>query len=135
MDLNNGAVLPLLFQLPLEVYAPDGVLDEMAEPVRGALLAMGIVRVSLTSSQVLELREMQRAENCLSVGDCAAFLAARDLKASLLAGAPRLRARAASEGISVYDVRWVLSRIRDEQLLTGSEVSMTLIQVLTTTRF
>lgn len=130
IDLSQGGVLLYLFQLPIQLVAPSVVLDEMIEPDRKVLVDMGIEQSDLTIEQYLEAAQMHAANNQLSLGDCAAFIAARDEKLTLLTGDRRLRNRAEEAGIEVHGVLWILDEIEVNELLAGPALAASLRQML-----
>ena len=130
IDLSQGGVLPYLFRLPIQVEAPTVVLDEMIEPDRNILLEMGVKQSDLTAEQILEAARMNAADTHLSLGDCSAFIAARDEKIALLTGDRRLRKRAEETGIEVHGVLWILGEIEAAGLLTGPALAASLRRML-----
>ncbi len=130
IDLSQGGVLPFLFRLPIRIAAPTVVLDEMIKPDQETLLEMGLERSPLTVEQVLEAAQMSAADARLSLGDCAAFIAARDEKTALLTGDQRLRKRAEEAGIEVHGVLWVLDAIETAGLMAGPALAASLRKML-----
>jgi predicted nucleic acid-binding protein len=130
IDLSQGEVLPFLFKIPMQVAAPTVVLDEMIRPDQETLLEMGLERSLLTVEQVLEAAQMSAADARLSLGDCAAFIAARDEETALLTGDQRLRKRAEEAGIEVHGVLWVLDAIETAGLTAGPALAASLRKML-----
>jgi predicted nucleic acid-binding protein len=130
IDLSHGNVLPYLFKLSTQIVAPVVVLDEMIKPDREALLAMGLEQIDLTTNQFLEAARMSAADSRLSLSDCAALVAARDERITLLTGDQRLRTRAQEAGIEVRGVLWALDEIESAELLTGPALAVSLHKIL-----
>jgi predicted nucleic acid-binding protein len=130
IDLNRGDILPRLFDLPLRFAVPDGVLDELVEPDRKLLQDMGLERTEMTPDQILEAAQMSAMDPHLSLGDCTAFVAARDEQALLLTGDAALRTLAEQAGVTVHGVLWVLDEFEAARLLTGLELAACLRQML-----
>jgi hypothetical protein len=125
-DLNNGSKLTLLFQLPIEAYAPDLVVSELAEPVKEHVISLGLRLEVLTADQLFAAADMQASKTYLSLSDCAAYLLARNTGSTLLTGATRLRELAIADGISAYDSYWVVEQCELTRLLTGPEALHTI---------
>lgn len=123
IDLSQGGVLSCFFNLQMEIAAPSIVLDEMIKPDRVALLQMGLVQSPLTAEQFLDAAQMSAADAHLSLGDCAALVAARDEKVALLTGDQRLRKRAQDAGVEVHGVLWVLDEIEAAGLMIDSALA------------
>ncbi len=130
IDLNNGGILAQLFILALEVSTPDAVLDEMIEPDQYLLQDMGLAITTLSPTQLLEVVSMHVEDARLSLGDCAAFIAARDERVSLLTGDKRLRDRAEEISLETHGVLWVLDEIEAAVLLSPTELAASLQKML-----
>jgi rRNA-processing protein FCF1 len=130
IDLSQGGVLHSFFKLPMEIAAPTVVLDEMIKPDRVTLLGMGLGQSPPTAEQFLEAAQMSAADARLSLGDCAALVAARDEKVALLTGDQRLRKRAQDAGVEVHGVLWVLDEIEAAGLMAGPALAASLRKML-----
>jgi predicted nucleic acid-binding protein len=130
IDLSKGGILPLLFELPIQSFAPDLVLDEMIQPDRISLLNLGLKHAEMTPDQLIEAMRMQVADGQLSVGDCAALITARDLYMALLTGDRRLRKRAEDADVPVHGVLWLLDQVEEAGLLSGPELADVLRTIL-----
>jgi len=130
IDLHKGEILHLLFALPLEVSAPDVVLHEQVEPDRKMLQGMGLGTISLSSTQLVEVVQLSTQDAGLSMGDCAAFIAARDKGWVLLTGDKRLRQKAEAAAVETHGVLWILDMIEDEGLLNSLELAVSLQKMI-----
>ncbi len=130
IDLNNGDILPLLFKLTLLLSTPDLVLDELIKPDRITLLQMGVRKLVLSPEQLIEVVQMQADEPRLSLGDCAAFVRARDDKVMLITGDKRLREKAVEISLETHGVLWVLDEIEAAQLLNPPQLATSLQKML-----
>ncbi len=130
IDLSRGGILPLLFELSIQSFAPDLVLGEMIEPDRISLLSLGLERAEMTPDQLVEAVQMQAADGRLSMGDCAALITARDLGVTLLTGDQRRRKRAEENSVPVHGVLWLLDEIEEAGLLTGPELAAALHKIM-----
>lgn len=130
IDLNNGGILAKLFALALSVSTPDAVLDEMIEPDRNSLQHMGLASITLSPTQLLETARMHAEDTRVSLGDCAAFVAARDERVFLLTGDKRLRDRAEEISLETHGVLWVLDEIEAAELLSYAELAASLQKML-----
>jgi predicted nucleic acid-binding protein len=130
IDLNNGEILTRLFDLPLEIAASDAVLDELTEPDRNTLQHMGLGRMVLSPAQLVEAVQMHAGDPRLSLGDCTAFIAARDDNRLLLTGDKRLRDRAGALPLPTHGLLWILDEIEAAGLLSNSELAASLQKML-----
>jgi predicted nucleic acid-binding protein len=130
IDLGNGGVLPQLFQLDVRLAAPELVLDELMEPDREQLQAMGLERVTLTPEELLEAQSLAAEDRRLSVADCAALIAARNKAMTLLTGDRRLRRMADMGGVPVHGALWVLDQIAAANLLGRQALAVALRKLL-----
>lgn len=126
IDLNNGNILARLFELPLDITAPDAVLDELVEPSRSALYQLGLHSITLTSAQVIEAALLQASDPRISLGDASALTAAQYEGALLLTGDKRLRDKAAAVSLPTHGVLWVLDLLEDAGLLHSTELATSL---------
>lgn len=130
IDLNNGGILAKLFALALDISTPDAVLDEMIEPDRSTLQHMGLGMITLSPNQLLETARMHAEDARLSLGDCAALIAARDERVFLLTGDKRLRDMAETISLETHGVLWILDEIEAAELLNHAELAASLQKML-----
>jgi len=130
IDLYHGDILVQLFDLALDIFAPDMVLDELTEPDRRTLQQQGLKSVSLTLEQLLEAAQMHGDEPRLSLGDCTALIAARDENVMLLTGDKRLRDLATSLSVMTHGVLWILDEFESTGQLSGRELTDCLRKML-----
>jgi predicted nucleic acid-binding protein len=73
---------------------------------------------------------MRAEDSRLSLGDCSAFVAARDEGNSLLTGDKRLRDQAEDISLETHGVLWVLDEIEAAGLLNHAELAVSLQKIL-----
>jgi len=118
IDLERGSLLQALFRLPFEFAVPDLLFHrELKGPLGEQLIALGLRVEELTPDEVRRATSTRRANLALSVPDAFAFSLATVRGWTLLTGDGGLRQLAASTGLSVHGVLWIL-----DQLETGRHV-------------
>ena len=121
IDLHLGGVTAEAFKLNLVFKTPDLVAHEMLSPSVASLQRLGLHVVELPGVHVLEIIHMARKYHRPSRPDLSALALARSERAILLTGDKALRSAGDEEGLEVRGVLWLLDRMVDSQVLTGSK--------------
>lgn len=111
IDLGNVGLLEATFQLPHSFASTDFVLNELPPRDRRRLQALGLDIVVMGGDQMSLLQALAVQHNNSSLADVSCYLLARRNGHALLTGDGRLRRRAASEGIPVHGVLWILDQL------------------------
>lgn len=119
IDLERGALLEPLFQLPYQFAVPDYLFEtELAGDGLGAvLLELGLRVEELDPAELTRATEVVRERPDLSAQDGFAFSLAEQRDWPLLAGDGGLRKLAAQCGVEVHGVLWVCDRFEEHQVI------------------
>jgi len=123
-------VLEEAFQLDLAFKTPDLIAHELLSPSLPLLKRLGLLVVELPGPRVLEIVEMAAKYHRPSRPDLSALVLARWEGAILLTGDKALRAAADEEGIEGHGVLWLLDRMVDRRVLSGSKATAALRRML-----
>ena len=108
IDLERGALLEALFQLPHEFVVPDLLFERELKGVLGdRLIALGLRVEELTPAEVTRAAALRRQRSALSVPDTFAFALARERTWTLLTGDGVLRGVAIQENVVTHGVLWI----------------------------
>jgi len=130
IDLWNGNLLRVVFELEVTLIAPTPILDEIQESGRNTLLALGLEHSIPSIDQLMAAKGMSINEPHLSLADCSAFIAARDNNWPLLTGDKRLRQKAEAESLEIHGVLWLIDWIEAEGKLENQALATSLRKML-----
>ena len=131
IDLHNGSILAEFFRLPMEISAPDLLVEEeLVDPDRQTLTQLGLEVLTLSDREVEEITQLAAQYRRVSTLDLAALVLARSLGAVLLTGDKHLRKAAEQEGVQVHGTLWVLRELIDRGLLVALRAAEALQQML-----
>ncbi|MDY6895021.1 MAG: type II toxin-antitoxin system VapC family toxin [Thermotogota bacterium] len=130
IDLQNGEVLSLIFELPYKSITTDFAVDEMEIPPWEFLKSLGLEAYGLSSDQITDIYVMNQNYPPVSTTDLSCMVLARDLSAILLSGDKPLRTLAETQAIEVHGVLWVLDALVDHQIITQSQACLSLKRML-----
>ena len=134
IDLVEGDLLGLWFQLGIETYLPDLVLTEIRHVThRRMVLAMveaGNLRVGTFNpaelSQIVSYKQRYR----ISLADASAILLAEQMQATLLSGDTLVRKGGQSLNLDVRGLLWVFDELVLRELLEAADAAVRLERVL-----
>lgn len=130
IDLERGALLEVLFRLPMEFTVPDLLFErELKGELGNRLSALGLRVEELTSVEVGRAVEVRRRDGSLSTPDAFAFAVAESRKWTLLTGDARLRELAQQCRVETHGVLWVFDALADAAVLTNGELHRALTAV------
>jgi predicted nucleic acid-binding protein len=86
IDLYRGGLAENAFKQPLELVAPDVIIEELKEPDGDLLISSGLRVQELSGSQVLTVLDFAERYARPSREDLFALVLARDFNAVLLTG-------------------------------------------------
>ena len=130
IDMEEGELLPQMFQLPYSFSIPDILFYEELEQEHNHLIELGLRLDELEGELVsysLALVEQYRKP---SRNDCFALALAKHHQCPLLTGDKDLRTAAENEAVVVMGTVWLLKQLVILQLITGDEArnSLTLMK-------
>jgi len=130
IDLKNGEVLELIFELPYQFITTDFAADEMLPSFWTFLETLGVEAYGLSSEQITDIYLLNQSHPPVSTTDLSCLVLARDLSAILLSGDNPLRKLAEAQAIEVHGVLWLLDSLLDHQIITQSEACLVLKRML-----
>ncbi|MFF7706254.1 DUF3368 domain-containing protein [Pseudomonas sp. NPDC007930] len=119
IDLEEGALLTHLFQLPFTFQVPDILFYEELETQHAHLLGLGLTLGELTPETLIYALELTTRVRGPSRNDCFALALARQQRCHLLSGDMALRKLAKAEAVPVNGTLWVV-----EQMVAHSIISL-----------
>ncbi|WP_414664201.1 hypothetical protein [Horticoccus sp. 23ND18S-11] len=121
IDLAEGDLLGLWFQLKIETHTTDFVLGEVRREAQwqavSAFVDAGLIHKHTTAAPDLPEIVTYAQGNGISLADASAVLLALRLKADLLTGDRRMRITAKADNVAVRGVLWVLDQLVEESVL------------------
>jgi predicted nucleic acid-binding protein len=130
IDLENGEVLELIFELPYQFITTDFAADELDATLWASLEALGVEAYGLSSEQIKDIYLLIQSHHTVSTTDLSTLVLARDLPAILLSGDNPLRKLAEEQAIEVHGVLWVLDALVAQQLITPGQACHSLKNML-----
>ncbi len=114
IDLERGALLEDLFQLPFAFAVPDLLFHrELAGPLGDRLVAFGLRVEELTPAELTRATTVRRERKELSTPDTFAFAIAEGRQWPLLTGDGGLRRLAAECRIAFHGVLWICDQFEN----------------------
>lgn len=122
IDLEEGEILDIFFQLPYQFSVPDILFFEELEDQHAHLLEMGLTLCELSAQTLIYAHELiQRVGGGPSRNDCFALALAKQENCPLLSGDEALRRTARREDVEVNGSIWVVERLIQQQLITAED--------------
>ena len=120
IDLEEGQLIELMFQLPFEFCIPDILFIEELEEDHGHFKTLGLSLCELESETMLHAMGLISKYNRTSRNDCFALALAAAKRCPLLTGDKALREAAKKEAVIVHGTIWVT-----EMLIANGLISVT----------
>jgi len=130
IDLYLSELLRELFNLSLELVAPDVVIAELLQPDAEEVLAYGLRQAEFSGQQVEEVAFLRAQYRRLSVSDLSAFVLAKSLNGALLTNEGPLRRLAQQEGLPVRGTLWLLDRMVESHVISPGRAAEALKRML-----
>jgi len=122
-SLDDGNVLDILWDLHCSWCTTDLILAEWKTVDTDALVRSGLVVVTLSDAEILELFRISPDHKKIKPVDLSLFIHATHHKGCIvLTGDKRLRALCEGAGIPVHGVLWILDLIHDSRLLSHHDL-------------
>lgn len=131
IDLRKGLLLEAFLSLPYEILIPNTLFeDELLKftvEQKQALLDGGLQVVDIPGTGVLRAQEVMRAKPRLSIHDGLAFALAESHDGCILVtGDGDLRTLAATYGIEVHGLLWIMEQIHQTGVKPGRDLAVAL---------
>ena len=108
IDLEEGRLIELMFQLPYQFMIPDILFVEELEAEHKHLLEKGLALSELASETMIYAMELIPRYTQASRNDCFALALAAQEKCTLLTGDRALRNAAEAESVMVRGTLWLV---------------------------
>lgn len=118
IDLEEGQLIELMFQLPYRFSIPDILFVEELEEEHQQLIALGLNLSELSGNTMLYAMELIPRYAQASRNDCFALALAVQEGCPLLTGDKALRKAAESESVMVRGTLWLVETMVKQQLIT-----------------
>ena len=134
IDLAEGDLLGLWFQLKVETHTTDLVLREVRQETQWQRVAAFVDAGLLMShasdgAAVLSMATFANA-NGISLPDASGVLLARELGAVLLTGDRRMRLSAESAEVETHGLLWIMDLLVARKVLNTKDAAMRLERIL-----
>lgn len=127
IDLAEGDLLGLWFQLKIETHTTDFVLNELRKESQwqyvSGFVDAGLIKKHATEAAKIAGLVTYSQENHISVADASAVLLALRLKADLLTGDRKMRRTAQADRITTRGVLWILDQLVERGVLAKLEAA------------
>lgn len=117
IDMEEGRVLELMFQLPERFAVPNVLYEEELIERHAALPARGLLVVEVREEFMLEAQRLRTLYRRPSMNDLLALALAKQEGCPLLTGDSRLREAAEIELVPVSGTLWLMERLWTEGLI------------------
>ncbi len=134
IDLAEGDLLGLWFQLKIETHTTDLVLREVKQEALwqrvSPFVDAGLLQVHPTAATEIPAVVLFSQAHNISLPDASGVFLARRLKAYLLTGDRRLRRTAEAEEIEAHGLLWILDRLVEHAALARADAAQRLEKML-----
>jgi predicted nucleic acid-binding protein len=132
INLRKASLLDAFLKLPHEILIPNTLFEDellkFTDAQKRALIRGGMKVMDLPGETVLRAQELLRLTPQLSIHDGFALALAESQKGCiLLAGDDNLRSLAATSGIEVHGVLWIVDEIHTNRLGTAAILHASLL--------
>ena len=118
IDLEEGQLIELMFQLPYQFAIPDILFVEELEQEHEHLLELGLMMSGLTGETMAYAMELIPRYTNASRNDCFALALATQEECTLLTGDKALRQAAETESVLVRGTLWLVELMVRQQLIS-----------------
>lgn len=124
IDLDNGGLLDAAFDLPYNLATPDVVVDqELGDELGEGVCKRGVHVLATDENQQREWEELRSRYERPGDTDLYALLHARLMGTRLVTGDRHLREAAATEGVDVSGVLWLLDEMVARDVVDGHDAA------------
>jgi len=118
IDLEEGQLIQLMFQLPYKFSIPDILFEEEMAEEHGYLPGLGLKCEDMSGEVMLSAEVLIQKYTNPSRHDCFALALAKDKGCPLLTGDKALRKAAETEAVMVNGTLWVVEQMIHQLLIT-----------------
>ncbi len=118
IDLEEGQLTDLVFQLPYQFSIPDILFQEELENAHRHLLELGLKLDELNGETMMYAMTLIQSYSKASRNDCFALALAKQENCPLLTGDKALREAAEKEAIIVKGTLWLVEQMVHQQIIT-----------------
>jgi predicted nucleic acid-binding protein len=117
IDMEDGNLTPVIFQLPYEIAVPDILFELELRERHIHLLKAGLKVKSLTAESVKKTEFLTQQYPRPSMMDHSALALALQERCPLLTGDKDLRIAAKKEGVEVHGTIWIIEELLNQKII------------------
>lgn len=121
IDMEDGSLMPVIFQLPYEIAVPDILFELELKERHSYLLQAGLKVKSLNSESVKKTEFLIGQYPRPSMMDHSALALALQEQCPLLTGDKDLRIAAKKEGVEVHGTLWIIEELLNRKFIHKSQ--------------
>lgn len=121
IDMEDGNLIPAIFQLPYEIAVPDILFELELREKHSRLLQAGLKIKSLNSESVKKTEFLIGQYPRPSMMDHSALALALQERCTLLTGDKDLRVAAKKEGVEVHGTIWIIEELLNQKIIQQSQ--------------
>lgn len=134
IDMEEGGLLEVMFQLPYDFTTPDILFFEELEEEHTHLLGLGLALKEVSSASMMYAMQLTGTYTQASRNDCFALALAKQEKCPLLTGDMALRKVAEKEAAIVKGTIWLVSQLVVHQQINTEQARLAYKQMQTNGR-
>lgn len=121
IDMEDGNLIPVVFQLAYEIAVPDILFELELRDRHSHLLQAGIKVKSLDSESIKKTEFLTRQYPRPSLIDLSALALALQERCPLLTGDRALRVVAEKEGVEVHGTIWIIEELLNQKIISQAQ--------------
>src|SRR5579863_7015415 len=121
IDMEDGNLIPVIFQLPYEIAVPDILFELELRERHSHLLQAGLKVKSLNSESVRKTEFLIQQYPRPSMMDHSALALALQERSPLLTGDKDLRVAAKKEGVEVHGTIWIIEELLNQKIIQKAQ--------------
>lgn len=121
IDIEDGNLTRVIFQLPCEIAVPDILFELELRERHSHLLQAGLKVKSLTAESVKKTEFLTQQYPRPSMMDHSALALALQERCLLLTGDKDLRVAAKKEGVEVHGTLWIIEELLNQKIIQQSQ--------------
>jgi predicted nucleic acid-binding protein len=121
IDMEDGNLIPVIFQLPYEIVVPDILFELELKERHSHFLRAGLKVKGLNSESIKKTEFLIGQYPRPSMMDHSALALALQERCPLLTGDKDLRIAAKKEGVEVHGTLWIIEELLNQKIIQQSE--------------